>query len=253
MLNALYTTDKPGEIVDLPFNWKKETYDDYRDKINRTGTYIQGVIKSINENRKEALNVMDNIEPNEIKTQHLIKKPLFWGITAGMTLLTVYFLILSVAESFSHSIEQFKEMWYWISLLVAGFGIQAGLYTYIRGVMKLKKESGATTSTMAAAGGISTTSMAACCAHHITDILPILGVSAAVVFLNQFQNLFLTVGVLSNLIGISLMLKIIQKHSLYQQDQRIFSAMMKLNMNKSFYLVSAFSALTFLVTLYKSI
>jgi len=144
---------------------------------------------------------------------HLIKKPALWGMAAGLALLTVYFLIVSIAESFSHSIEQFRELWYWISLLVAGFGIQAGLYTYIRGVMKLRKETGIATSSMAAAGGISTTSMVACCAHHVTDVLPILGISAAVVFLNQFQNLFLTVGVLSNLIGISLMLKIIQKHT----------------------------------------
>jgi hypothetical protein len=106
---------------------------------------------------------------------------------------------------------------------------------------------------MAAAGGISTTSMVACCAHHVTDILPILGVSAAVVFLNQFQDLFLTVGVLSNLIGISLMLRIIQKHSLYESRQRIFSSLMKVDMNMSFYLVCVLSSVVFLTTLYISI
>jgi hypothetical protein len=144
-------------------------------------------------------------------------------------------------------------LWYWITLLVLGFGIQAGLYTYIRGVMKLRKETGIATSSMAAAGGISTTSMIACCAHHVTDVLPILGISAAVVFLSQFQNLFLTIGVLSNLIGISLMLKIIQKHELYQSEQRIIPALMKINMNKSFYFVGVFSAFILLVTLYRSV
>jgi hypothetical protein len=222
-------------------------------KLKRTSTHIRGVIKSIKENKNETLNVMDNKTTNEIKSQHLAKKPLFWGITAGITLLSVYFLILSIAESFSHSIEQFKQMWYWIAVLVLGFSIQAGLFAYIRGVMKLRKDSGATTSSMAAAGGISTTSMVACCAHHITDVLPILGVSAAALFLNQFQDLFLTVGVLSNLIGISLILKIIQKHGLYQRGQRVFSVLMKLDMNRSFYAVSALSAVTLLATLYMSI
>jgi hypothetical protein len=106
---------------------------------------------------------------------------------------------------------------------------------------------------VAVAGGVSTTSMVACCAHHVTDVLPILGISAAVVFLNQFQNLFIILGVLSNLIGINLMLRIIQKYDLYQKEQSIFSVVMKLNMNKSLYFVSSFSIVTFLFTLYMSL
>jgi hypothetical protein len=181
------------------------------------------------------------------------KRPLIWGASAGLSLLALYFLILTLANSFSHAVEQFQEMWYWITLLVMGFSIQAGLYSYVRIVLKTRKESGAAASSVAAAGGISTTSMVACCAHHVTDVLPILGLSAAVVFLNQYQTLFIVVGVLSNLIGITLMLRIIQKHSLYHRDQKVLSALMKLNMNTSFYAVTLLSAFTFLATLYTSI
>jgi hypothetical protein len=186
-------------------------------------------------------------------TTKLITRPVLWGIIAGISLLTVYFLILTLANSFIHSIEQFKEMWYWIAVLVVGFGTQAGLYSYIRQEIKLRKHAGAATSSVAAPGGISTTSMVACCAHHVTDVLPILGVSAAVVFLNQFQNLFLMIGVLSNLIGVTLMLRIIQKHDLFKAEQKMLGGLMRLNMKRSFYLVSVFSAFIFLVTLYKSI
>jgi hypothetical protein len=193
------------------------------------------------------------MENESIHKKNFIKRPVLWGFVAGLSLLTIYFLILTLANSFSHSVEQFKEMWYWIFILVVGFGIQAALYTYIRGVLKFRKERGVATSSVAAAGGISTTSMVACCAHHVTDVLPILGLSAAVVFLNQFQTLFIVVGVLSNLIGITLMLKIIQKHSLYEEDQKIFPLLMKLDMNRSFYAVSALSAVTLLATLYMSI
>ena len=77
--------------------------------------------------------------------------------------------------------------------------------------------------------------------------------SAAVVFLNQYQTLFIVVGVLSNLIGITLMLKIIQKHSLYQPDQRIFVSLMRLNMNKSLYMVGILSAVIVFATFYMSI
>ncbi|MFQ6056389.1 MAG: hypothetical protein ACE5J3_10465, partial [Methanosarcinales archaeon] len=60
------------------------------------------------------------------------KKHIVIGIIAGLILLAIYFTILSIANSFSHATEQFIEMWYWISALVIGFGIQVGLYSYIR-------------------------------------------------------------------------------------------------------------------------
>jgi hypothetical protein len=242
MFSALYTITVPGDIRDIPFGWKKENYDRYSD--------MQKLKERVIEKKQEDLKSIDNKRLEDLETRHFMKRPILWGTAASLSLLTIYFLILSIAESFSHSIVQFKELWHWIALLVSGFGIQAGLYTYIRGVMKLRKDSGIATSSVAAAAGLSTTSMAACCAHHIADVLPILGISAAVVFLNQFQNLFLTVGVLSNFIGINLMLKIIQKHGLYQKEQRVLPVLMKLNMNKSFYVVSAMSAFIFAVTLY---
>jgi hypothetical protein len=196
---------------------------------------------------------MIELTAEEYNKQILIKKPILYGLFAGTALLSIYFLILTVANSFTHAIEQFQDIWYWIALLVAGFGIQVGLFTYMRAVIRLKKDSGVATSTVAAAGGISTTSMVACCAHHVTDVLPILGVSAAAVFLNQYQDVFIIVGVLSNLIGITVMLRIIQKHDLYKSDQKILAFFMKLNMNRSLYVVSIVSAFTFMVALYNSL
>lgn len=196
---------------------------------------------------------MSNSYTEEYAKHYLINKPVLWGTAASAILLMVYFLILTVANSFTHSVEQFQEMWYWITLLVLGFGIQVGLFIYMRAVIRLKKDSGVATSTVAAAGGISTTSMVACCAHHVTDVLPILGVSAAAVFLNQYQDVFIIVGVLSNLIGITVMLRIIQKHELYKTDQKILAFFMKLNMHRSLYAVSILSAFTFMLALYKSV
>ncbi|NOY10131.1 MAG: hypothetical protein GXP33_14960 [Spirochaetes bacterium] len=189
----------------------------------------------------------------EYKSLHLIGKPVLWGIIAGTLLLLVYFSVLTFANSLRHAVEQFKEMWYWVVLLVAGFGTQAGLYTYIRTVFRLRKESGIAASTVAAAGGISTTSMIACCAHHVTDFLPVLGISAAMIFFNQFQNLFIITGVLSNVIGINLMLKIIQEHNLYQKGTGVFSVIMEINMKKTLYVTGIFSVFAFLATLYISL
>lgn len=183
----------------------------------------------------------------------LIRKPLKWGTFAGGALLAAYFLIVTAASSFSHAIEQFQEMWYWITLLVFGFGLQVGLFAYIRVVSKLRQETGVAASSMAVAGGTSTTAMAACCAHHIADVLPILGVSAASVFLNQFQDLFMIIGVMSNLIGVTLMLRIIQKHGLYQKDRGVLALFMRMDMRKSLYFTGVLSTFVIAFSLYKSL
>ncbi len=112
--------------------------------------------------------------------------------------------------------------------MVIGFGIQLGLYSYIR--FNIGKKVTGATAEVATAGGISTGSMIACCAHHITDVLPIIGLSAAAVFLIKYQLPFILVGIFSNLVGITMMLNIIQKHGLYQKKKilkAIFNYKMK--------------------------
>jgi hypothetical protein len=49
--------------------------------------------------------------------------------------------------------------------------------------------------------------MLACCAHHLTDVLPLLGVSAAAVFLNAYKTPLLWLGVLMNLAGVAYLLR----------------------------------------------
>jgi hypothetical protein len=51
----------------------------------------------------------------------------------------------------------------------------------------------------------------ACCAHHITDVLPVLGLSAASAFLAEYRIPFMAAGLSMNLIGISVMVSILVK------------------------------------------
>ena len=139
------------------------------------------------------------------------RKFIIIGLAAGLLLLGLYFGVLSVANSFSHALSQFGQMWYWILLLIAGFGLQVGLYFYIRTSFRLRQMTNPTAA-VATSGGISTGSMIACCLHHLVDVLPLMGLAAAAVFLTQYQVFFLVLGILSNLIGITIMLEIIQKH-----------------------------------------
>ncbi len=64
---------------------------------------------------------------------------------------------------------------------------------------------------MGAGGTTSTLAMVACCAHHVTDVLPILGLTAAATFLAQYRTAFMIVGLGTTLLGIVYMLRILIK------------------------------------------
>ncbi|GBE57075.1 hypothetical protein BMS3Bbin16_01290 [archaeon BMS3Bbin16] len=159
----------------------------------------------------------------------LKQRPVVMGFSASVALLIVYFGIVSLSESFEHAILQFREIWYWITLLVTGFGIQVGLYSYVRAALRAREIAGATTS-LAAASGVSTTSMVACCAHHLTDVFAIIGLSALSAVLAKYQLLFIILGILSNFVGITLMLEVVQTHGI---GGRWFGSIMSFDMTKA--------------------
>lgn len=147
-----------------------------------------------------------------------IKKSIFWGTSAGFSLLLLYFLTLALTQSFSHAIEQFFDLWYLMLPLVAGFGIQVFLFSFIREQLKENKLRGAK-GEIAASAGVSTVSMVACCAHHLTDVAPLLGLSVLFAFLANYQVFFLLLGLASNALGIIIMLEIIKKMDLGKDYQ----------------------------------
>ncbi|MFQ6052295.1 MAG: hypothetical protein ACE5K4_11480 [Candidatus Hydrothermarchaeota archaeon] len=179
------------------------------------------------------------------------KSPILVGFIGSSVLLTIYFGILTVANSFNHAVEEFTNMWYWILILVLGFGIQVGLYYYIRVAFHARRM--AATTSVATTGGISTTSMIACCAHHLTDVLPIIGLSAAAVFLTKYQLVFILLGILSNLIGITIMLEIIQKHELFDGMKGLFGEIFRFDMkgirNKTIILSILIFSMVLIVTI----
>ncbi len=141
----------------------------------------------------------------------------FWGFVGAVSLSTLYVGILTFVNSAAHAWQQFLLFWPWMTLLVFGFGMQVGLFSYLRMYKRAASLSAGPvgTASVAATGGVSAGSMVACCLHHTTDVLPLLGLSAAAVFVSRYQPLFLAVGIVSNLVGITFMLKTMQKHTLY--------------------------------------
>ena len=58
---------------------------------------------------------------------------------------------------------------------------------------------------------MSTAAMVACCAHHVADVLPILGLTAAATFLAEYRLAFMLVGLGTTIAGIIYMLIILMK------------------------------------------
>ena len=153
-----------------------------------------------------------------------MKRTVFIGVLAGVILLTLYFGILTLSQGLEHTIDQSARLWYLLLALTVGFGLQVALFDFIRRSFKQRRLA---TATVTASGSVSAGSMAACCAHHLSDFLPLFGLSGLAAFLADYQVFFIVIGVMANLIGITVMLEIIQRHDLSPRLSQI-----RLNMGK---------------------
>lgn len=144
-----------------------------------------------------------------------MRRHILVGIGAAFLLLLVYLGIIALAQGWEHALSQSFQLWYWVAALVGGFGVQAGLFSFIWYSQRSRR--GAVTASVATSGGVSTGSMVACCAHHLSDVLPLLGLSGMAAFLGSYQLFFIVVGVLSNAVGIAVMLENMQCHGLSQR------------------------------------
>ncbi len=136
---------------------------------------------------------------------------LLWPVGAGLfgaTFLTgLYFSIVSWAENPQHAAELFWEDRWIVLPIVLGFGLQAALYTILKKRLFVPvAHAGPSGKLTGASGGMSTAAMVACCAHHITDVLPILGLTAAAAFLAEYRIAFMVAGLSMTVVGILFML-----------------------------------------------
>ena len=132
-------------------------------------------------------------------TENKSLKPVIYGILAGLGVLLFYIGVLSLFQGSDFAFSQFSRLWYWIVPLAIGFGTQIGLYTSIRHTALLNAE-------VTASGTISGGSMVACCSHFLLNIIPIVGFSGLAAFLMTYQKAIFGIGILSNIVGITLLL-----------------------------------------------
>jgi YHS domain-containing protein len=178
------------------------------------------------------------VQHNELRNGAIL-----WGLSGGVALVAVYFLILVFANSTEHALSELRRLWYWMIPLISGFAVQLALFAYARGATR----SGTTASSsgVIATGGVSTLSMVACCAHHLTDVLPLIGLAGAALFLADYQTLFLLLGFLSNIVGIVYMLGTLRRHGLYPETRGLLALFMRWPVERAFIPTALISASMF--------
>lgn len=148
--------------------------------------------------------------------------PLLAGFGAGAALIVLYLAILSLAQSPGHALEQLSQDRLWVGLVGLGFGIQIGLYVYLRLIISAMALVGATAMTSAGTT-TSTVGMIACCAHHLVDVAPLLGLAGAsaltpvVTFLAEWKIPFILFGLAVNAIAIVMSVRLIHRERAHLQ------------------------------------
>lgn len=132
------------------------------------------------------------------------KKIIFNAFAAVILLLLFYFSIVTAVSGWQFAKNQFSTFWYFLLGLSLGFGIQIGLYTYLR--QKIKNRNAAISGKpLVITGTTSTLAMISCCAHYLANVLPILGITGALAIIAQYQIQLFWIGLLFNIFGIAYM------------------------------------------------
>ena len=128
------------------------------------------------------------------------------GLMASFSLLIIYFVILTLVSGWSFTLDQFFRFWYFVVTLAIGFGIQVGLYSYLKSAVKNISIKVITTS-----GITSSTAMISCCVHYLVNLLPILGTVGIITLISQYQVELFWIGLIFNFGGIVYMVSQISK------------------------------------------
>lgn len=137
------------------------------------------------------------------------------GGLATFILLVMYFTIISLVSGWSFAQNQFSKYWYFIISLSIGFGIQFGLYNYLKTTI----QKNVSAKVVATSGVTSTVVMISCCAHYLVNILPIIGIVGVVTIISEYQVELFWVGLAFNIAGILYMLNRLVKYTQLAQKQ----------------------------------
>ena len=145
--------------------------------------------------------------------------PVGAGVLAGLALVGLYLGLVAWAQGFGHARELLWDDRYFVAAIAGGFGLQAGLFVYVRRLLS-RRGRGSAAAVTATGTGTSSAAMIACCAHHVTDALPLLGLSGAAIFLNDYRIPLMAAGLAVNAAGVAFMARavIVQRRHLRTEE-----------------------------------
>ena len=127
----------------------------------------------------------------------MLNRPIAYGLLAATALLAFYFGLIALAQGWSHASEQLAADRWYVLAIMTGFGTQVALFVYLRRLHARVAAAG-----VAASTGTSTAAMLACCAHHLSEVLAVVGLSGAALFVYDYKAELLWLGIAMNLVGI---------------------------------------------------
>lgn len=127
-------------------------------------------------------------------------RPFVAATLAFLALLAVYFGLLTLVSGWRFTAEQSAIYWPYVIALAAGFGIQVGLYSRLKGLVR---GAAGRRTVVAASGTASTAAMVSCCTHYLANLLPVVGAAGLVTFATQYQVELFWVGLAFNAAGIA--------------------------------------------------
>jgi len=126
------------------------------------------------------------------------------SLAAGATLVGLYVLVVTLAQDWPHARDLLRDDLWFVGPIAVGFGLQIGLIVQLR---SLQTSFGPGTAAMTAGStGMSSGAMLACCAHHVTDIIPLVGASGAAILLNEVKTPLAVAGVAMSWAGVAYLL-----------------------------------------------
>ncbi len=129
-------------------------------------------------------------------------RPAAWGTTATVGLLAIYFAALTLTSGWDFTLSQFASFWYFVLPLALGFGLQVGLFVYLRRLAT--HDHGG--KVLATSGATSTAAMISCCTHYLANILPVIGAVGIVSVVAQYQVELFWLGLAFNAAGLAYIL-----------------------------------------------
>lgn len=134
--------------------------------------------------------------------------PVVFALCGLLIMLLLYFTILFLTtRDFWHPFSFFAEKWYLLPPMFLAFALQMFYLQKLR-ILLMENSLKMTSASVSS----NTVAMIACCAHHLADLMPILGLFGLAAFSTDYQDLFLSAGLLINLGGVFYIRGRLKKH-----------------------------------------